>query len=140
MNNKGWGMSTLIGFLVVFGIFLLIVTMLYNKNFSHMNDTEIDITEEESEENLVNDSEYIDLENLLKESAKEYITGKKLTDKYGTIITVAEIKKAGYLDDFIDVRNEITCHGYAIYNEDDIEPFIRCGKDYQTPDYDDSLE
>ncbi len=140
MNNKGWGMSTLISFLVVFGIFLLIVTMLYNKNFSHINDTEIDIPEEESEEKLVNDSEYIDLENLLKESAKEYITGKKLTGQYGTIITVTEIKKAGYLDDFTDVRNEITCDGYAVYNEDDIEPFIRCGENYQTPDYDDSLE
>lgn len=139
MNNKGWGMSTFIGFLVVFGIFLLIVTMLYNKNFSHMNDTETGVVEE-SDENLENDSEYINLENLLKESAKEYITGKKLVDKYGTIITVDEIKKAGYLDDFTDSRSGNACHGYAIYNEDDIESFIRCGDDYQTPDYDDSLE
>ena len=46
MNNKGWGLSTLIGFLAIFGVFLLISSILYNKNFSDIND----IDEEETEE------------------------------------------------------------------------------------------
>lgn len=37
MNQKGWGLSTLIGFLFLFGFFLVISAILYNKNFSHIN-------------------------------------------------------------------------------------------------------
>ena len=93
MNNKGWGLSTLIGFLAIFGVFLLISSILYNKNFSDINDIDEEETEEKtkteveeavqeeeesSKENITYD-DYQKLETVLKDSAEKYIKNKKIS-------------------------------------------------------------
>ena len=106
MNNKGWGLSTLIGFLAIFGVFLLISSILYNKNFSDINDIDEEETEEKtkteveeavqeeeesSKENITYD-DYQKLETVLKDSAEKYIKNKKISSEYKTIITYNDIK------------------------------------------------
>lgn len=135
MNQRGWGLSTLIGFLLLFGFFLVIVAILYNQNFSDINDNKEKIKEEESTEEII---DYTELENILEEGAKEYISSKKnKTDSM--IITLNDIEI--YLPKkLIDLKTGEECMGYAIYFKKQITPFIRCGSNYQTDNYDKTYE
>ena len=132
MNNKGWGLSTLIGFLAIFGVFLLISSILYNKNFSDIND----IDEEEKEEKTKTEVE----EAVLKDSAEKYIKNKKISSEYKTIITYNDIKGENLINEFVDPKTKESCNGYVIYDNNDLKPYIRCTGNYQTENYNEELE
>lgn len=133
MNEKGWGISTLIGFLAVFGIFIIIVSILYNKNFSSIN---TNTTEEEQE---IDENEYNTLEDELQSSAEEYIDQKEISDSYKVVLTLSDLD--GYLaNPLTDPKTGKACNGYVIYQNKRVIPYIQCGSDYQTPEYNDSLQ
>ena len=124
MNNKGWGLSTLIGFLAIFGVFLLISSILYNKNFSDINDIDEEETEEKtkteveeavqeeeesSKENITYD-DYQKLETVLKDSAEKYIKNKKISSEYKTIITYNDIKN----ENLITMPCPVKAHNFEL--------------------------
>ena len=139
MNNKGWGLSTLIGFLAIFGVFLLISSILYNKNFSDINDIDEEETEEKtkteveeavqeeeesSKENITYD-DYQKLETVLKDSAEKYIKNKKISSEYKTIITYNDIKNEIVIIEEPDTslyfdlnKNNVVCKIKLKYNEE----------------------
>lgn len=155
MNNKGWGLSSLLGFLAIFGIFILISTVLYNNNFANIN-TEVEEAEKEQEQIEVEEAvqeeqkensnqtvtydSYQKLENILKSSAIEYIQKNKITSEYKTIITYDDINQEDLINDFIDPRTDNECRGYVIYDNNEIKPFVRCTSNYQTENYNEELE
>ena len=154
MNNKGWGLSTLIGFLAIFGVFLLISSILYNKNFSDINDIDEEETEEKtkteveeavqeeeesSKENITYD-DYQKLETVLKDSAEKYIKNKKISSEYKTIITYNDIKGENLINEFVDPKTKESCNGYVINDNNDLKPYIRCTGNYQTENYNEELE
>ena len=154
MNNKGWGLSTLIGFLAIFGVFLLISSILYNKNFSDINDIDEEETEEKtkteveeavqeeeesSKENITYD-DYQKLETVLKDSAEKYIKNKKISSEYKTIITYNDIKDENLINEFVDPKTKEIFNGYVIYDNNYLKPYIRCTGNYQTENYNEELE
>lgn len=155
MDNKGWGLSVLLGFLAVFGVFLIISSILYNKNFSDVNINEEEEKEKEEQEveeavqeeyknkksnETVTVADYEKLENNLMESAKKYINQKKITSDYKIIITYNDIKEEKLITEFNDPKTGNTCNGYVIYYNNEINSFVRCVGNYQTSNYDEELE
>ncbi|MEI3499384.1 MAG: hypothetical protein V8Q71_02675 [Bacilli bacterium] len=138
MNNKGWGLSTLIGFLAIFGVFLLISSILYNKNFSDINDIDEERKQKRKQRrklkkqfkkrkkaviNITYD-DYQKLETVLKDSAEKYIKNKKISSEYKTIITYNDIKDENLINEFVDPKTKESCNGYVIYDNNDLKPYI----------------
>lgn len=159
MNHNGWGLSTLLGFLVILGIFLIVVAILYSKNFSNINkineeELEKEQTQEEIEETIqeeteyntsgnekeVNEKDYGQLETLLKDCASKYISSKKISSDYKIVITYNDIKEANLIDNLTDPKNGNICNGYVVYYNNELNPFVRCIGNYQTNNYDEELE
>lgn len=125
LNNKGWGLQTMMIFVLILMICLVVIAAMINNTFK-------DVTGNSS-------YNYAILEDKLKDASKKYIEKNNISINEGNnyTITVNKLQKAGYLKELKD--NEIKCTGYTIIekNKDKLtyKPYIRCGSNYKTKNY-----
>lgn len=146
MNNKGWGLTAMLGFCCFLGICLLTSYYYYNKVNSYSNNNSK--MELENGYKMTNDyssitpsnisyhystSNYEKMENDLVEHTKRYVNSNNLhIDGNKLIITN---KKLGYT--MYDSHDNY-CSGYCIYQNNVYTPYIDCGS-YKTNNYYQSL-
>ncbi len=125
LNNKGWGLQTMMVFVLILMICLVIVAAIFNDTFK-------DITGDSSYNHSI-------LEDKLKDASKKYVEKNKISINEGNnyTITVSKLQKLGYLQELKD--NEIKCTGYTIVEKEKdkliYKPYIRCGSNYKTKNY-----
>lgn len=136
LNNKGWGLSTLIIFGVIFILILVFISIRINSivKYDKKNDNV------DSEENVkANDPLYASLEEKLIKSGESYlIYHQTLLDNEDNYIIVStdELKSEGHLANLVDPVTKGECDGFIkIDSTEVISPFISC-QNYKTTDYD----
>lgn len=151
MNKKGFGLTEMIVIIVALTICIAIVSIIYNQNFKalsekkDLNDTEIKMTTKDNEEvennKEVKSDKYIDLEDKIKNASKSYIEKNNLkTEK--VIVTTQRLIENNYIKQLLDPKDEtILCKGYVIYDGNDgYSPYLKCGSNYMTENYNNNLE
>lgn len=145
MNNRGWSINSFLYLLGILTFCLIVVTVLSNQLYKSVQKNEIiedynvsnyeivpnDITTSNSIKN------YINLEDKLKECAKNYVVNKAITE-HKLIITFNKLKSENYIKKLINPHDETKdCNGYVVYNSSTNEyiPYISCGNDYKTSNY-----
>lgn len=139
LNNKGWGLPTMLASLGVLLGALFVVVIMSNR-FSHLLGTTTKSNSYETNNRVVeplpneevkpsnNKKDFSEYEQLITMAAKEYksIYYENINDEVKFYININNL----------DINEEIInlCSGYVkITNESEI-PFIKCG-DYQTEGY-----
>ncbi|MBE6149281.1 MAG: hypothetical protein E7170_00985 [Firmicutes bacterium] len=124
LNNKGWGLQTMMIFVLILMICLVIIAALVNNTFKDITGTSYN---------------YSILEDKLESASKKYVEKNNISVNEGSnyTITVSKLQKSGYLTELKD--NEIKCTGYTIVEKEKdklvYKPYIRCGSNYKTKNY-----
>lgn len=143
MNNKGFGLSEVLGFIGL-SMFILIVIALYlNRRVGNniYNDYNKVIVEEQlGVEPIIIDksNEYLEIEKELEIAAKKY----SFDEKHDTIITLKQLQNSRLIGEVLDPNDStIRCEGYVKYIADTntYQPNIACNGMYATSTYDGSL-
>lgn len=142
MNQRGWSLSSYIGYAVILIIFILIIAFNVIKlNSSTRGNNGDNSGTTMNGENKV--SSYSEAEGAVVDSLKGYRADKyKKKDIDGTlIVTVNELISGGYLKTI--VLDGTNCSGYGVISKNgssyDYESYVRCGN-YTTPGYTSSLD
>lgn len=144
MSNK-----SLITVLSFFIIALILVGIVFNKNFSGIAKSQEEKEEikkpKKQEEIKVIENEptigdYATLESNLRSAASKYIKEKEINSDYKIIISYDKLKKSEPTINFVDPKTENECNGYVIYEDNNIDPYIKCGDNYMTTNYNETLE
>ena len=130
LNNKGWGLGTLIAGVGVFAIALLIVVIIVNKNLKElglMNDN-------------INDKkyDYTILEKKVEDSAIKYIDKKNIEEDTTLTITIKKLEQEKYLKEIKELKSK-KCSGYVVVtnknNDLNYDSYLKCNN-YITLGYD----
>ena len=130
LNNKGWGLGTLIAGVGVFAIALLIVVIIVNKNLKElglMNDN-------------INDKkyDYTILEKKVEDSAIKYIDKKNIEEDTTLTITIKKLEQEKYLKEMKELKSK-KCSGYVVVtnknNDLNYDSYLKCNN-YITLGYD----
>lgn len=128
LNNRGWGLSTFIGFVVLFFIFLIVAGIsAYKAGMAKKPGIEI------IPGNSTSVTNYSDLELKVANAARMYRNDKYSDTSGEIIISVSTLLENNYLN---DVGN---CNGYAIVTANSQKAYISCGG-YITSGYDYNVE
>lgn len=143
MNNKGFGLSEMLGILFVFVVCILIILIISAKSFKGVipNSTvnyQADSSDKDTAE--LNRVDYTQFESKMEKSAKEYLESR---NSFSTEqITMDELIASNNLDPIIDPIKKDTCFGYVIHSieENTFKAYLRCPGSYRTIGYDQSFE
>lgn len=143
MNQRGWSLSSYIGYAVILLIFVLIIAFNVIKlnRGSASNDLFKNSGTTMNGENNV--SNYSEAENAVVDSLKGYRADKyrKQDIEDTLIVTVNELISGGYLKTI--VLNGSKCSGYGVISKNgssySYESYLKCGS-YTTPGYSSSLD
>jgi len=131
LNNNGWGLSTFLVFVCIFALMIIIISVNALKlGFANDNNGNIQFQEQ---------SNYVRLENILVNYGALYYNkySCEFNKDNACYISVSDLKKAGYIDNFID-KSQNQCDGYVkVLNKKspNFKAYIKCGDSYQTFDY-----
>ncbi len=134
MNKNGWGLRAELGFLLLFLICLLVATIGLHKLGIFGNGEESGTIE------LVDKSDYYDLEAKLNEASVNYYNSNYPHGTSDTVIvTVDTLKNNGYLTPLYDKFGR-ECKGYTkILKTGTFVSYIRCTV-YKTTGYSEEYE
>ena len=138
IDNKGWGLNTLILMICVIVVFLFIATYFairYNSMMGKQNNKS-----EEQVQKVIDQTYYINKENNMTSAAEKYIFDNdiKLSD-FKLKISLATLISNNYMDNVVDPQTQRNCSGYtlAYINESNIKiikSFIKC-QNYESKGY-----
>ena len=140
LNNKGWGLSTLVMCLAVILFFLLmsfIYATSFNKKIDEGNNDNIEI-----EEPIIDYNYYKELEKNMDKAAIKYINNSVLNIENNEMIMVSarNFIDFGYLENFVDSITKNECSGYSIIKNENkgykVSSYINCDN-YKTEGYGD---
>ena len=152
MNNKGFGLTEVIVFIVTSLITLVICVIVYDKNFGNItkvdtSDTTQIIGETVKEEiiddiNTKNNREYMELVEKMVNASKIYISNNYTGKTDRITIKLSKLVGEDYIDQLMDPNDaETICTGYIIYDGVDYyEPYLKCGTNYQSNNYNSEFE
>lgn len=135
LNNKGWGMSLFILFIVGFIIFLVIASIISYKMGLNQGNDNLNI----NTNNSVTSYDYTTLETKLKNAAISYVKQRELNINVGQtiIVTYDELTELNVINNLQDKIGN--CTGYVKISYDGsifiYNPFIKCVGRYQTSGY-----
>lgn len=118
LNNKGWGLQTMMLFIMVLMIALVVIYVMVQKNFSNLKGYN-----------------YQKEEDKVIEALKKYYKENdiNINSEEEKIISVKRLKNEGLLDNFD------RCSGYGLLKKDknkiSYDAFIRCDNEYTTDGY-----
>lgn len=129
LNNRGWGLSTFLGFLLLFIVFLFIAVISAYR--AGLSDEPGIIKFPNSNSDINNGSilNYSNIEGRLESAARMY-----RDDKYSNIIDSIVIKSSTLVNEKY-INNIDDCNGYVIVTENSEKAYIKC-KSYVTKGYD----
>lgn len=161
MDNKGWEMSDMLWFLVVFGIALMVVAILYVTNFknignesdNNLNKGNIEVTkptlapkeekEETNDDSTKAEFTYEEAIDLLKSAAIDYVKEFHSDSSVSeVIIKSSDLERESLIPEIYDYKEPSNkCKGYVVYKSEgnDYQVYLRCGNNYVTAGYDDNL-
>lgn len=152
LNNRGWGLGSIIAGIGVFALALLIVVVLVHNGVQELEpgyDQNSDLNGEYDEGNKEQqDYDYSALENKVINAAREY-ANQKYNDNFDedTLVTVTlkKLEKENLLDSIYDLKDKRKkCSGYISFskknNKFDFQPFLKCGKNYETEGYEERFD
>lgn len=139
LNNRGWGLSSIIAGIGVFAVALLIVVVLVNNSIKELS-PDYDKNNEYIDEDKY---DYSVLEDKIVLAAEGYANKKDSQDfDEDTLITVTikKLQKENLLDPIYDLKNNNKkCSGYVTFSKKNnrfkFEPYLKCGNNYQTKGY-----
>lgn len=118
LNNKGWGLQTMMLFIIILMIALVVIYVMIEKNFSYLMGYNYQ-------------KEEIKVVEALKKYYKE--NDISINNEEEKIISVKKLKNEGLLENF----NK--CSGYGLLkktkNKISYNVFLRCGNEYTTDGY-----
>ena len=155
MNNKGFGLTEMIIFIVASLIILVVCVIVYDQNFgqkttqsydSSDNNFQIIGDKEETEEVEENDEkeklsktekQYKELTDKMISTSKIYITDNYTGKTDQIIIKVSKLVEDEYMDELVDPNNEDnTCKGYIIYDgSNNYDAYLNCEGNYVSENY-----
>ncbi len=148
LNERGWGLSIFIVFIVVFVIAIILVSIGAEKaGIGSGNGITSLPTENPGGKNNYTDQEITlakDYEAVVQNAAFRYfeVTYANQNPSNKIVVSVSTLLSSGYLDSFSVAGN--TCSGYTVVSIDGenrlYQPYVHCGDVYTTTGYDYSLE
>lgn len=155
MNNKGFGLTEVIIFIVAAMITLVVCVIVYDKNFGNINTEGLDEAtqiigesvnnETDEEDSDINDrktKEYKELTDRMVNASKIYISNNYTGKTDQIIIKLSELVSKDYMDQLLDPNDaEVICTGYIIYDGDSYyTPYLKCGENYISDNYNSEFE
>lgn len=157
MNNKGFALQDLLFFISLFLIILVVCVIVIDSNISKFNDNieepknVSEINEEKTEdtedkvEKVEESKKLSDYDILLEKminTAKIYVTTNYTGKTDQIIIKTSKLVVDQYMEDLIDPKDkENKCIGYIIYDgESNYTPYLRCGNNFKSENYNESFE
>ena len=142
IDNKGWGLNTMLIMVCVIVVFLLIATYFAIRLNSMMGNS--NNKSEETVQKIVNQSYYISKVNEMTDAAQKYIYDKDIklsTNK--TKISMATLVGSNYMDTIKDSITGKSCYGYSIayYDVNNIKiikSYIKCDN-YESKGYGENI-
>ena len=138
IDNKGWGLNTLILMIFVIVVFLFIATYFairYNSMMGNKNNES-----EQQVEKIVNQSYYINKVNDMNDAAEQYIYDNEIKLSENAIhINMSTLVAHNYMSYIKDSITQNICLGYTVayYNENNIKiikSYIKCDN-YESKGY-----
>lgn len=149
MNNRGWGLSEMLGILLVFAACILVIIIISNENFKgvipNSNNSSLNVSTKKNSDDHTkeeNSVDYTQFEDEMVKGAKEYINDQTDIDS-PLVITLNELVKLNYVDSILDSNNnDEECLGYVLYSakEESYKAYLRCPGSYRTIGYEQTLE
>ena len=127
LNNKGWGLSTLLICFCIILIFL-VISVYYAYRFSEKIDKDI---EPDNSDNIVIDY-YKNLENNINSAILNYINNGQIIVNNGStmMLGLTDLRELGFTENIIDKVTRNECSGYVIIkninNVMDINSYLKC--------------
>jgi hypothetical protein len=145
MNQKGFGLLSMFGLLIVFAICLCLSAYFYTKNFQKDEKESVysipESTETKENTTMKSAYDYSILEERLKLAASQYLKENDLTESASLIIPVSDLIESKFLSNFYDLEdNKTLCTGYVMYQNKEIIPYVWCKGNYATEGYNTSLK
>lgn len=140
LNNKGWGLSTLVICLAVI-LFFLLISFVSAINFNNKIESE-NKNETNSGDRIIDNEYYINLEKNMDQAAIKYINSNisDFENNETIMISAKRFIEYGYLENMIDLISKNECNGYSIiknYNGTyKVTSYINCDN-YKTDGYGD---
>lgn len=138
IDNKGWGLNTMLIMVCVIIVFLFIATYFAIRLNSLMGNQNNE--SEEQVQKIVNQSYYINKVNDMKEASEKYIYDKDIKLTTNPInISMSTLVAHNYMEAIKDSVTGKTCMGYTVayYNENNIKivkSYIKCDN-YESKGY-----
>ena len=91
LNNKGWGLGTLIAGIGVFAIALLIVVIIVNNNLKELGLINTSVNDKKYDYSII--------EKKVENSAVEYIKKNNIDNDITLTLSIKKLQKENYLKD-----------------------------------------
>lgn len=141
LNNRGWGLQSMLLCVLVLMIALIIVAILVNQ-LGRVLEIETNTKEPTSTETKLT---YTDLENKAVEGAEKYHDKyySDMQEKEKITVTLKTLKNHNMIDSIVDIKDNENCTGYVIFTLQDEKidyyPYLKCNN-YMTKGYLDYLD
>ncbi len=160
MNNRGFGLTEMIVFIVVSLVTLVICVIVYDQNFGktlevydNSDDTvqiigdnkNIDYEEEntnkeeqpKTEKLSKVEKQYKELKDKMISTAKIYVTDNYVGKTDKIIIKLSKLVNDEYMQELIDPNNKDNiCTGYVVYDgNDNYDAYLKCEGNYTSENY-----
>ena len=153
MNNRGFTLANLLFFISLFMIILVVCVIVIDTNLSKFEVTyeEIkpkveDVKNIEDEKTIsvidTNSNKYKKLLEKMANTAKIYISTNYTGTTDQIVIKTSKLVNDEYMEELIDPDNiNNKCIGYIIYDgESSYTPYLNCGKNFKSDNYNESFE
>lgn len=134
LNNKGWGLGTLIAGIGVFAIALLIVVIIVNNNLKELGLINTSVNDKKYNYSII--------EKKVENSAVEYIKKNNIDNDITLTLSIKKLQKENYLKDSKELKNK-KCSGYVIIskknNNTNYKAYLNCFN-YKTIGYDNKYD
>lgn len=146
LNQKGWGLSAFLSFIVIFFIAIILISIGAQKvgiaDGDHRSKEENPPSQESNVYTTAEIEKAKGYKTLVHDASSRYFADKHKDRKERLVLSASELVNAGYLESLSVAGN--FCSGYSIIDIKDgvpqIQSFVQCGNVYMTEGYDFSLE
>jgi hypothetical protein len=125
MNNKGWGLQTMLILSAVLIVALFIAALIVVTNVRIL-------LPNKSDEYM---SQYKLYESRLEEEAKEYIADNNIDTSKTIYVSYKTLLNNKYVEKLVDPYSNLQCNGYVSVKNNDYNPYLKCGLNYRTRGY-----
>lgn len=128
LNNKGWGMSTMVICTTLILCALLVATFFSIRLFSQINNPLVVDNSLEDKQEEINIDDYYKMESDLGKSAIDYLQTLSINlNDLSYRISYEVLKTHGFIETLVDTKTNKECVGYAIVNNNfSYDSFIKC--------------